>query len=254
MSQYITLRFTNALFRKFSLLAIFSLWTVIVCGQAIANIDQTNTVQTSSTKKKSASERLEETLKCFNPLNKNAEYSITLCADIPDNNQPDRVHVRSETGHVFIVLTKIQQSDTTHCVFGFYPRRPASSLIFKNVRSEILDNSEREYNISVFKQLDETSFMKTLNTAIELAKKKYNLNKYNCYDYAIDIFNEVAGTNKLPKNHINFSFIFGKGGSSCSLYADLKQLKENGSTWAPYIQIGLFKAPVSKDFEISDNQ
>lgn len=256
MFTHITLRLFVAFPRKFLLLATYFFCSIVNYAQPVADAEASNETKQATPKissKKSASERLEEALKCFKPLNENADYSITLCADIPDNSQPGRVHVKSETGHVFIILTKSERSDTTHFVFGFYPIRPASSLIFKNVKSEILDNSEREYNISVYKQLDEASFMKTLNIAVELAKKKYNLNKYNCYDYAVDIFNEVAGTNKIPKNHIRFPFIFGKGGSPCSLYADLSELKQNKSVWAPDIQIGLFKAPLSNNQEPVNN-
>lgn len=181
----------------------------------------------------------------FDSLHGDVSYSITLCADVPDNNNPARVHLKSETGHVFIILSKWNNKDSISRVFGFYPRRPASSLFFKNVRCEILNNSKREYDISLFKKLDEKEFEIAIQTAVGSAKKKYNISKFNCYDYALGVFNSVAGVNQLPVHHIRFPFILGKGGSPCGLYADLFRMKNNGSAWAPFIQIGLSRAPDS---------
>lgn len=214
-------------------------------AQGIASSEKKEIPHKPAVKQKTAAEKLATSLFCFDPVNDKANYSITLCADLPDNENPAKVHVKSETGHVFIILSKWKEKDTVNSVFGFYPRRPASSLIFKNVRSEILSNDNREYNVSLTKILDEDNFRQVIKTAVELANKKYNINKYNCYDYAIEIFNSIAGLNKLPFHHIRFPFIFGKGGSPCGLYADLKEMKSNGSAWAPFIQFGSFRAPQS---------
>lgn len=194
-----------------------------------------------------AAERLSGSFKIFYPLTEQARYSILLCADLPDNNKPERVHVKSETGHVFLVFTKIENTDTLHNVFGFYPRRPASSLLFKNVKSEILNNSLREYNASVIEYLTAERFEAAISKAVALARKKYNLNKYNCYDYALELFNSLSDHDPLPAHPVRYPFIFGKGGSPCGLYKDLKRLKETGSARAPFIQIGIFRAPISTE-------
>ncbi len=212
-------------------------------AQGVVSSENEYASRKKSVKQKSASERLSTSLICFDPVDNEASYSITLCADLPDNTNPGKLHVKSETGHVFIILSKWNEKDTINSVFGFYPRRPASSLIFKNVRSEIFNNSNREYNVSLSKKINEEDFRLVIKTAVDLAKRKYNINKYNCYDYAIEIFNSIAGLNKIPVHHIRFPFIFGKGGSPCSLYADLKAMKYSSSIWAPLIQFGLFRAP-----------
>src|SRR5262245_31766579 len=75
-----------------------------------------------------ASERLANTLACFSPLESTAVYSISLCADIPDDNHPDKVYIHQEPGHVFLVLEKRDSVNIAEkrasLVFGFYPRRP----------------------------------------------------------------------------------------------------------------------------------
>ena len=188
---------------------------------------------------------LPQRLASFNPLQPEAEYSISLCADIPDNDRPDKVYVKKETGHVFLILQKSIPGKAIAQVFGFYPVRPVSSILFKNVRCEILDNGKREYNASVTKKLSATEFAALLQKAKALTNRKYNINRFNCYDYAVEVFNSLPGIEKLPVTHVKFPFIFGRGGSPCGLYRDLEKLKAAGSVWAPAIQFGVFKAPAS---------
>jgi len=195
--------------------------------------------------------KLASRLACFGPLveeSAGSSYSVSICADIPDNDNPSRVHVKNEPGHVFLLLSKYdpeEDKDTLYQAFGFYPRRPVSSVIFRNARSVILGNFGREYNASITIPVSRINFRTLLIRAAELSNKKYNINKYNCYDYALEVFNSLPGIEKLPVNHIRFPFIFGHGGSPCSLYADLKKLQENGSTWADHIRFGMFTAPVA---------
>ena len=186
---------------------------------------------------------IQERLQVFYPVD-SADYSVTVCADVPDNNNPKRVYVKGEPGHVFLILTKRNplSAEIITRSFGFYPRVPVSSLI-KQVRSRILDNSNREYDASIEKKVTPVDFALLLQKCIELSKKKYNLNKYNCYGYVLEVFNSLPGIEKLPVTNVKFPFIFGKGGSPCGLYKDLKKLISSGSSWAPYIKFGEFKSP-----------
>jgi len=187
---------------------------------------------------------LQQQLQVFYPLD-NAEYSITVCADLPVNNKPQCVYKKGETGHVFLILAK-QNPLTGEVItrsFGFYPRVAVTFLI-KQVRSRILDNSNREYDASIEKEVTPEEFALLLQKCIELSKKKYNLKKYNCYEYVLEVFNALPGIAKLPVSKVKFPFILGKGGSPCGLYNDLKKLISSGSSWAPYIKFGVFTSPV----------
>jgi len=186
---------------------------------------------------------------CFDPLSEDDVYQITLCGDLPDDHDPDRIHLKDEPGHTFLILKKWNPKSSSGPiikVFGFYPRRPASCLIFRNVRGEIMDNSEREYDVSLTTEISANDFVMILQRSQELAKRKYNLNKYNCYDYAVEIFNSIPGIEKIPITHVKFPSIFGRGGSPCGLYRDLQRLKKEGSSWSSHIQFGIFYAPCSK--------
>ena len=106
-----------------------------------------------------------------------------------------------------------------------------------------MNNSNREYNASVEKKLTAVEFALILEKCTELSKKKCSLKKYNCYEYALEVFNALPGIEKLPVSTVKFPFIFGRGGSPCGLYSDLKNLLSAGSSWAAFIKIGTFKSP-----------
>jgi hypothetical protein len=187
---------------------------------------------------------LQSRFQCFGTLDKKAVYSVTLCADVPDNKRPGRVHVANETGHVFLILSK---RDSSFCsiAFGFYPRKPVSSVFFKRVRSKVLLSRSREYEVSVRKDISSADFDLLIQKAIALSARKYDMKKYNCYDYALEIFNALPGIEPLPKSKTKFPLFFGRGGSPCSLYRDLSKLKIQNGYWKEAIEFGNFHSPAN---------
>jgi hypothetical protein len=188
-------------------------------------------------------EQLQDRFQCFGALTTSASYTITLCADLPDNDHPNEVHVKNEPGHVFIILSKKDSSSSCSIAFGFYPRKPLSSLLFKKVRSKILESHSREYEVSISRAISAAEFQLIEQKAIEVSIKKYDLAHYNCYDYALEIFNSIPNIEKLPVHRIKFPFPFGRGGSPCGLYHDLQELKKQSGFWREAIQFGHFKSP-----------
>ncbi|MBC7949692.1 MAG: hypothetical protein H7Y42_17535 [Chitinophagaceae bacterium] len=188
-------------------------------------------------------------LRIFNDTTKGTSYHLAVCADVPDNSKPLKVAYQQETGHVFIILRKvIKEGDTLSRVFGFYPMGGLQTLLFKKTRSVIKDNSHREYDVGISRELSAQQFDTIVATAISLADRKYHMNRYNCYDYALGIFNSVAGASPLPIVHVRFPFIFGRGGSPCSIYRSFGELAGNGSVWASHIEFADRTAPISSAF------
>lgn len=188
---------------------------------------------------------LDDELEIFNNGAKNAVYRISVCADVPNNKKPWRVALQHQTGHVFLILQKINTADTISEVFGFYPKKGLPTLFFKKIKSKIKDNSKRAYDVEITKEVSAQEFDSILMKSVLCAQRIYHINKFNCYDYALEIFNSVAGPDPLPSTHVRFPFIFGKGGSPCSVYKDLKKLKESDAPWAPFIRFGNLVAPIS---------
>ena len=189
---------------------------------------------------------LEKELEVFNNDNQHAVFRITIGADVPNNKKPMRLMYNQETGHVFLILQKIDTAtgDTIHKVFGFYPHKQRLSIFFKReVASTVKDNSGREHDIELSKILTQEQFESVMKLSVLYSKKKYNLNNFNCYDYALQIFNSVAGPDTLPVMYRRFA-LFGKGGTPCSIYKYLMQQKTDTLQGA-YIHVGNLKAPVS---------
>ncbi len=186
--------------------------------------------------------QIRQELEIFNNWVTDAEYFISLCADVPNNKKPHKVYYQKETGHVFLILTKIVLEDTLYKVFGFYPAKGLPTVFKRRVKSIIKDNSSREYDVQIFKSLTAQQFEIVLQYAVHYSNKAYHLNKYNCYDYAVLIYNSITGNEPLPFITARYPFIFGRGGSPVSIY---KQLKEMQSLGVKGIEYGELLAPVS---------
>jgi hypothetical protein len=181
--------------------------------------------------------------RCFGNPGEPSAFSITICADVPDNEHPDKVLLDGKPGHVFLIFSKSTGKDTFNTVFGFYPKH-AAFLLCRYIRSEIRDNSYRAYDACLKRSVNANEFTATLNNAVLFAHKRYHLKKYNCYDYALDIFNSLPGE-KIDVIHIRFPFLMGKGGTPCSLYSELKKMKTESAAKNFEISFGSFLSPMS---------
>lgn len=197
-------------------------------------------------------------LKCFdNVSNAGATYSITIYADIPVNSDPATIAMGGRPGHTFITLTKTNGSTTVNQTFGFYPQQGYKSIFDSPTSSKINDNKAHEYNASLtMTNISEASFNAAKNTALTKAVKQYDLNDYNCTDYALDVMN-AARTNKLNVSdwlvegpagtppYYYPSITFNYGTVPNGLYKLLNQMKLNAIEY-DNIKIGTFSDASSK--------
>jgi hypothetical protein len=84
-----------------------------------------------------------------------------------------------DVGHTFI---SISQNGITR-VFGFYPTSPIS--IFVIGPGIFGDNSQTPYTVNISKQINSGNLYSLLNYIYSLYGKDYDLQKYNCTDFAI---------------------------------------------------------------------
>ena len=190
---------------------------------------------------------LPKELNVFSDPPDSSTYFVSLCADIPDNKRPEKVIYRGETGHVFLILQMVSpKQDTVSKVFGFYPRSGSMPTVFtRNVKSCIRDNSARVLDVMITNPVTEGQFKAVLYEAISRSGRRYRMNRFNCYDYAVQVFNSVVGTDTIVRQYSKFPFLFGSGGSPCSLYASLRVLKSSSSFWSDRISFETISAPVS---------
>lgn len=146
---------------------------------------------------------LKDRLNCFKnvPDNVNTKYNVTLHVDKTTN------YVMFP-GHSFITLEKSNGSNVQRLSFGFYPKTSnnviigLSQPIISEIGEESLDG-ERESDIRYNLRFDSsfsTKFQSLINLAVSLSQSmNYDLNDYNCTNYAIDVFNyALTSTSKSP--------------------------------------------------------
>jgi len=229
-----------------SLFKLLAALMFLSCGETnrVQQFDKTPHGSNTSFKKRPDLQKLNNRFATFHVDDSSAGYFVKLCADVPYNKNPAKVMYHKEPGHVFLIFSqRLNNGDTLSQVFGFYPIRPASTALFKNVKSEIRDNSGREYDVYVIAHIEKGLFYNILDSALLFARKKYNLNRYNCYDYGLRLFNLSIPRSPIPIVYVRFPFIYGRGGSPTGLYRTLQELKQTDSVWAQWVVFGQLKAP-----------
>lgn len=130
--------------------------------------------------------------KCFSTVpDANATYQITLYADIPVNGDPGQLfnYSTGEVGHSFVQLRKVNGSNSVQQNIGFYPVTGWKSLSSANVDSKMVDNAGHEFNSSLTASISSTEFQAALNEAQSLSERDYNIETWNCTDFALAVFN-----------------------------------------------------------------
>lgn len=132
-----------------------------------------------------------EYLKCYNT---NQSATITVYVAEPNPGSGDTYNGKY-VGHSYVSIKQGSEVST----FGFYPTSDHIYPVINNSSSSILgnDGSGKEiYTASISTTVSGNQLKKIINASIN-HKNNYNLNTYNCTDFAIDIGN-IAGLN-LPQ-------------------------------------------------------
>lgn len=145
--------------------------------------------------------KLQDYFKCFEKVSSTSTtlYSLSLNADLPNNNDANwLINSSLNPGHAFITLTKSDGTNSVTVSFGFYPSISVLSITGAAVGSMVNDDGGHEFNASISTGLSSLQFQSALETAVYLAgHANYDLNDYNCTDYAIEIYNSTSPRGNL---------------------------------------------------------
>lgn len=131
-------------------------------------------------------------LKCFSNIpNEGSTCSITILVDIPVDNQPNRLFnfEQGSPGHTFLQITKTNGYQSVTQNIGFYPNSTWKMLLTEPVLSKIVDNSEHEFNASLKMDITPQQLNNVLSYMDNVAKHDYDIDDYNCTDFALEAFN-----------------------------------------------------------------
>jgi hypothetical protein len=138
---------------------------------------------------------IEKIFKCFDqiPNGPGTTYKVKLCADVPVNSAPSAaVNTTLSPGHTFLVMTKSNGGQSVSQPFGFYPLGGFSSLGLNPVSNKIVLDANHEINASIEIECTYSEFENIrLFGKLWADTKQYDLDDYNCSNFAIDLFNKA---------------------------------------------------------------
>jgi len=146
-------------------------------------------------------EDVDDYLECFN-TNNGAILTVYVKKPIPNSSA---THSGISVGHSFI---SIQQGNHI-AVIGFYSESNKITPINTSGSGTYGNDSNHNYNVSITKNINSNQLQNILNYIYNNQDTTYNLNTYNCTNFAIDIGN-LAGLN-LPDSYGSW---LGGGGSN----------------------------------------
>ena len=176
--------------------------------------------------------KLSDYLKCFSTVpDANATYQITLYADIPVNGDPSQLFniTTGEVGHSFIQLRKVNGGMSVQQNIGFYPQTSWKSLSSLNVSSKVVDNEGHEFNASLTASLNNVEFQAALNKIQSISSRDYNIETWNCTDFALAVFNaaNTGETLTVPQYPIPGTDTYSN--TPQALYVTVKSMKDIGN-------------------------
>lgn len=143
---------------------------------------------------------LEKFINCFNAIpDAGANCSIEIFSDIPVDNDPYKIFEfnTGSPGHVFIQIKKSNGSQSAIQNIGFYPKSGIKAVMTNApIDAKFVDNGQHEYNISLKMNLSPENFKSTLTEILYLRNSRYDIDNYNCTDWALDVFNKTR-TSKI---------------------------------------------------------
>ncbi|SMG32625.1 hypothetical protein [Sphingobacterium psychroaquaticum] len=189
---------------------------------------------------------LNQRLNCFNsvPTNSATSYKVTIHVHSAVQEYPlsEFNVVKGGPGHAYITLEKTNGTHHQQLSFGFYPQEdtwvtPTKNAVASGIGEESSD-PERRSDIRMTKSINNLEFTAAVVNASNNSTKTYDLNDYNCTDFAIDVFNaSQSGVGKL--NVLNSSIGFT---TPVGLYKALDNLRIGGNANVSNVST---KAPVS---------
>jgi hypothetical protein len=191
---------------------------------------------------------LKKYLQCFSNIpDAGATCTIKILTDIPVDTDPNSSFdwENGSPGHTFLQLTKQNGTQTVQQNIGFYPVTGwKSGLTPAPVKGKFVDNSYHEYNASFIMPLTPENFNSMLVHIQYLANFiKYDIDEYNCTDFALEVFNYKRGGNQLtipmydiPGGNAPFGTATPQG-----LYQKLKSLKKDQGAEGANIAIPGYK-------------
>jgi hypothetical protein len=189
---------------------------------------------------------LQKFINCFNAIPDNgATCSIEIFTDMPVDNDPNKIFDfnSGSPGHVYIQLKKSNGSQNVTQNIGFYPKTGWKTMLTNApIDGKFVDNGMHEFNASFKMNLSPQNFNSTLTEMLYLRNMKYDIDNFNCTDWALNVFNKTR-TDKLEIPLIDIPGNVPSSGSRTpqGLYLKLREMKNANHPEAANIDMMFMK-------------
>lgn len=186
-------------------------------------------------------------LKCFGSIpDAGASCSITIYTDIPVNGDPSEFFnwQTGSPGHTFLSFSKSNGGQSVQQVFGWYPSQSWEAMTTPApIDGKFVDDAGHEFNASLTMTVTPSQLQDAITEVLYLSHSiKYDVDEYNCTDFALQIFNLVRD----PRNVIEIPMYDIPGGMAPNgtatpngLYDKLKDMKAANGADAANINLPL---------------
>jgi hypothetical protein len=193
---------------------------------------------------------IEQYLKCFDKIpDAAAQCEIGIYADIPVDSDPNKLFDfnSGSPGHTFIQIRKTGvNGDIISQNIGFYPESGwKTTLTNAPMNGKFVDNGGHEFNAGYRKSLTTEEFKSMLTEIRYLKNVPYDIDNYNCTDWALSVFNKQGYGLDIPLYDIPGNYPSVGTSMPQGIYNKLKEMKNNNDTHADKIDIGFLKAWVA---------
>ncbi|PZR29109.1 MAG: hypothetical protein DI535_03595 [Citrobacter freundii] len=184
-------------------------------------------------------------LKCFSQIpDAGAICTIAIFSDIPVDGDPNKMFnfMSGSPGHAFIRIEKKNGGQGIKQYFGMYPAEGwKTNDMVNGTPAKLVDNSNHEYNAYMEINITPQELLLAIEKIRSQKSAIYNLNHYNCTDFALDVWNAASSNQtylEIPKLHIPGSS-YPASNTPQGLYVQIQGLKASGSPIAAASQVNV---------------
>jgi hypothetical protein len=182
--------------------------------------------------------RIADYLKCFSTVpDAGSSCSIEILTDIPVDKDPN-IFLNWNTGspgHTFLQIRKSNGAQIVSQNLGFYPEEGWKTLLTTApVKGKFVDNAFHEFNASLKRDISPAQLKDVLIKIENLSKfVKYDIDEYNCTDFALEVFNSVPFSKPLEIPKFNIPGGMAPNGTNTpqGLYQKLKSMRQAGEEY-----------------------
>lgn len=208
-------------------------------------IDETMLIDIENQDDKTAID-IQKFINCFNAIpDAGSTCSIEILTDIPVDKDPNKIFDfgSNSPGHTFLNIRKQNGSQSVSQNIGFYPAAGWKTILTNApIDGKFVDNGQHEFNagfkINITPEKLNSAFMEMLRDK----NNKYDIDNYNCTDWAMDVFNAAGANFQIPLYDIPGNYPSTGTRMPNGVYNRLKEMKAAGDPQAPNINIGFVKA------------